>query len=67
MVVLDMIRSGLGVGILPERVAEREQGVVRVGDLPPLSYPLGIVAHRELRTSARIRAVFDALVQNITL
>ncbi|SFI50424.1 LysR family transcriptional regulator [Celeribacter neptunius] len=66
LVVMDLVRAGLGVGILPDRVAARDGDLVRVGSYPPLSHALWAVAHHELRTSARIRVLFDALVQNIT-
>ncbi|MCA0043034.1 LysR family transcriptional regulator [Celeribacter litoreus] len=65
LVVMDMIRAGLGVGIVPDRVAARDPSLVRVGSYPALSHEMWAVAHRELRTSARIRVLFDALVQNI--
>ena len=67
LVVADMVRSGLGVGILPERVAAQMGDLVRVGAYPPILYDLWAVAHRELRTSARIRALFDSLVQYVTV
>lgn len=65
LVVMDMIRAGLGIGILPERMALLWPDLVRVGEFAPLQHELWAVSHRELRTSARIRVLFDALVQNI--
>ncbi len=44
-------------------VAERTPGMVRLlPDLPGMPAPFWIVSHRELRTSERVRLVFDALV-----
>lgn len=66
LVMMEMLRAGLGIGILPDRIAHRDADLVRLGDFAPLSYEIWAVAHHELRTSARIRVLFDALVQNIT-
>lgn len=67
LVVLDMVRAGLGIGIVPDRVAARDPSLVRVGSYPALRHDLWAVAHRELRTSARMRILFDCLVRNISL
>ncbi len=67
LVVLDMVRAGLGIGIVPDRVAARDPSLVRVGSYPALRHDLWAVAHRELRTSARMRVLFDCLVRNISL
>ena len=41
-------------------------GVVRVLDeVPPVRFPIWLVSHRELRTSRRIRVVFEALAQGL--
>ena len=32
-------------------------------DLPPVRFPIWLVTHRELRTSRRIRLVFDVLAE----
>ncbi len=62
VVVWEMIRAGLGVGILTEdmraRCPEAEQVLQ---DFPPVPVPLWLITHRELRTSRRIRVVFNAL------
>lgn len=60
----ELTKAGLGVCFMMEEVGDREPAVVRV--LPGLSFefpiPMWLVSHREVRTSRRLRAVFDALV-----
>lgn len=51
----------------PERVAARSSGAVPVlRELEVFAVPTWIVAHRELRTSRRIRLVFDRLVEALS-
>lgn len=59
---MEAIRAGVGVGFMPRYLAGIDPGLVEIltdFKLEPL--PLWLVTHRELRTSARIRAVFDLL------
>jgi DNA-binding transcriptional LysR family regulator len=57
------VRAGLGVGFCAEYMARGDADVVEVlaGQLkiPPL--PMWLAVHREIRTSTRIRCVFDFL------
>ena len=57
------VRAGLGVGFCAEYMARGEADVVEIlaGQLkiPPL--PMWLAVHREIRTSTRIRCVFDFL------
>ena len=59
---LNMIRSGLGLSVLPDEVGSRlpELEVV-LPDGPFFEYPTWLTTHRELQTSRRLRVVFDAL------
>ena len=60
----ELVRRGLGVGVMAEVVADRTPGVECVlPDLDPVTIPIWLVTHRELRTSRRIRIVFDALAE----
>jgi len=61
LVQWEMCKQGLGVCIMMAEVGEVEPAVV--GVLPEVSIPIPIwlVCHRELRTSRRIRVVFDIL------
>jgi DNA-binding transcriptional LysR family regulator len=59
------VRAGLGIGFCADYMARSEPDVVRVLPgllkIPPL--PMWLAVHREIRTSGRIRAVFDFLVE----
>ena len=58
------VRAGLGVGFLADYVVKADANVLRV--LPMLvlpELPMWLTVHREIRTSRRIRAVFDFLAE----
>lgn len=61
-VAWDFVRRGFGVGFMIDDIAAHAPEVLRVCDaLPPIPVPYWLTVHRELRTSARIRLVFDIL------
>lgn len=63
----ELVKQGLGVGMMVEQIANAEPGVVRVlPDLQPFTAEIWLVTHSELRTQRRIRTVFDFLVAEIT-
>lgn len=65
-VVWQMVRDGLGISIMAEEVAERVPGLERVlPDLHSIPVPVWLVTHRELRTSRRIRLVYDILARRL--
>jgi DNA-binding transcriptional LysR family regulator len=58
----EAVRAGIGIGFLSDYVARTDATLVAV--LPALKIPpipVWLAVHREIRTSARIRAVFDFL------
>jgi DNA-binding transcriptional LysR family regulator len=57
-----MVKAGVGVGFMMVDVGDAEPGVVRVVEGFELQVPTWLVCHRELRTSRRLRLVFDRLV-----
>lgn len=64
VVVWEMVRRGLGVGVMLEEIAARTPDVVEVlPEVKPAIVPLWLVTHRELRTSRRIRLVYDILAE----
>ena len=60
------VKAGSGIGFVPEYLVRNEPTVKVV--LPFLEmphYPVWLTVHRELQTSARIRAVYDFLAQQV--
>jgi DNA-binding transcriptional LysR family regulator len=63
----EMVKAGLGIGVMVDYVGDREPGVVSVlPDLPPWEGELWLVTHRELRTNRRVRVVFDFLAEHLS-
>ena len=65
LVLWELVKRGLGVGVIIEEVGDAEPRVERV--LPSLSIPvpMWLVAHREIKTSQRVRVVFDAIQREL--
>lgn len=58
----EAVRSGVGVGFVADYLARTDSGVVPLLPMlkiPPI--PVWLAVHREIRTSKRIRAVYDFL------
>lgn len=68
IVYWEMVRRGLGMGLMSRDVALLCPEVEMVlPDLPPGPMPIWLVTHRELRTSRRIRLVYDLLAEAIAV
>jgi DNA-binding transcriptional LysR family regulator len=66
VIAWQMIRQGLGIGVMFREVAEGAHGVEPVlPELPPFEVPIWLAVHRELHTSRRIRLVFDLLAETL--
>lgn len=66
LVLWETLRAGLGIGFCATWLAERESSLQRI--LPELaipSLPVWLTVHREIRSSARIRVVYDFLAQAV--
>ncbi len=62
----ELVKQGLGIGIMPEELGELEPKVVQaLSTLEPIGFPIWLTAHRELNTSRRIRMVFDLLATEL--
>jgi DNA-binding transcriptional LysR family regulator len=66
VVVWEMVRRGLGIGIMMDAIAARAQDVVRIlPELNVMRVPVWLVSHQELRTSPRVRRVADILAEEL--
>lgn len=68
--VASMLRTGVGVGILPTFMEERHPELVPVSEvIPELSVPVWMLTHPDLRETARVRAfmrfVGDAMAKKL--
>ena len=60
------IQSGLGIGFVADYLIQSDASVIPL--LPMLklpTFPIWLTVHRELKTSAKIRAVYDYLAQHV--
>ena len=63
----EMVKAGLGIGFGQKNLARLTPGLVALPlnlDIPP--FPVWLTTHRELFTSHRIRAIYDALALGVT-
>lgn len=62
LVMWAMVKAGLGLGILDDRIGDTDPEVTRaLPGLSPLTFPIWLVAHREIHRNRRLRFVFDFL------
>ena len=58
--------AGLGIGVMAEEVANTLDGIeCAFPTLDAVAVPMWLVTHREVRTSRRIRLVFDVLAETL--
>jgi DNA-binding transcriptional LysR family regulator len=64
VVAWELVKRGQGIGFMMREIADRTAGIVRLfPGAASIQVPVWLVTHRELRTSRRIRAVFDLLAE----
>lgn len=66
MAMWEMVKAGLGLGILDDRLGDADPAVRRA--LPgyaPFTFPVWLVAHRDIHRNRRLRLVFDFLVERL--
>lgn len=62
----ELVKQGLGIGIMPEDIGDAEPLVKQVlPKLDPIAFPIWLTTHRELNTSRRVRVVFDLLASEL--
>ncbi|WP_301069312.1 LysR family transcriptional regulator [Pseudooceanicola sp.] len=64
LVMWAMVKQGLGIGILDDRMARVDASVRQIlPDLAPVSFPIWLVAHRDVLTNPRLRLIYDLLAE----
>ncbi|MFT7522041.1 MAG: DNA-binding transcriptional LysR family regulator [Kiritimatiellia bacterium] len=67
LVQWELAKQGACICIMMEEIGDLEPKVQRVpGQLNPMIVPMWLVSHRELRTSRRVRVVFEFLATELT-
>ncbi|GMV41998.1 MAG: hypothetical protein AMXMBFR64_37140 [Myxococcales bacterium] len=62
LVQWELAKQGMGICIMMEQIGDAEPRVRRaLYDFPPIEVPTWLVSHRDVRTSRRVRVVFDVL------
>jgi len=66
MVLWELVKYGLGVGVIIDEIGDAEPLVERVlPSMTPIPIPAWLVSHREVHTSRRVRMVFDLLAEHL--
>jgi len=61
-----MLLAGYGIGVFPQREGEKNPNVKKIKDLGDIgSLPIWLTAHSELKTSQRLRRVYDFLAAHL--
>ena len=64
----ELVRQGHGIGVMISEVGDGDPLVVRAAPwLSPFTFPVWLVAHREVRTSRRVRLVFDVIARELPM
>ena len=64
--IWEMVKLSIGAAVMTDDIAAREPGVETLcADRLSFSIPVWMAAHKELRTSRRIRTVFDLLADHL--
>jgi len=67
LVQWELAKQGIGICIVMDEVGDAEPKMRRVlPDLPAIPVPIWLATHQEVRTSRRIRVVFDMLAQELS-
>jgi DNA-binding transcriptional LysR family regulator len=62
-----MVKAGAGIGVITCAVGDAEPTVRRaLPSLPDVVFPVWLTAHREVRTSRRVRIVFDHFAEALS-
>ena len=66
LVQWELVKQGVGIGVMLTRIGDAEPLVRRAAPwLEPFRFESWLVSHRELKTSRRVRLVFDWLTEEL--
>ena len=66
-VMLEAAKLGMGIAQLPCMIADRDPDLVRIFPADPsTNWGVWVLSHVDLRTTARVRALRDAIVRDLT-
>lgn len=61
-----LVKHGIGIGVMPAAIGDTDPGVERIlPDFDAFEVEIWLVAHRELKTSRRVRMVYDFLADEL--
>jgi DNA-binding transcriptional LysR family regulator len=65
---LGLCKEGLGLIFFPEDMGDKDTDLVRAFEQaePIMTLPVWLVCHQELRTSLRVRRVFDFIADRLS-
>ncbi|WIJ25090.1 LysR family transcriptional regulator [Devosia sp. RR2S18] len=63
LMMLNAVQQRIGAGMLPSVVAEQDSGLQRLSDEPAFSLDVWLLAPKELRRTARVKALFECLAR----
>ena len=63
----EMVRQGLGIGVIDVRIGDADRSVQRAApSCPDVPFPNWLTAHRDILSNRRLRVVFDFLVDALS-
>ncbi|MGQ7847360.1 LysR family transcriptional regulator [Granulosicoccus sp. 3-233] len=66
LVQWQMVRQGVALGLMMEVIGDKDPQMIRVlPDTEAITFPIWLVAHQQLKSSKRIRAIFDLLSDSL--
>lgn len=66
LVQWELVKAGAGIGVMIASVGDVAPGIARAAPwFAPIGYEVWLVAHREIRSSPRIRLVMDRLAEEL--
>lgn len=62
----ELVKSGLGIGMMLKEVGDKTNGVQRVlGEVSSMPVPVWLVSNRALKSKSRVRLVYDLIAEEL--